>query len=84
MTGAICNIATCNSRHEKAKKDGKIVTLFTLPKIPLNYVNKRICSKDFDSEQFENLIHAKLTKTLPTKLKEIGKSLIILNLNYNS
>lgn len=96
MTGTICSIATCKSKHGKDKKDGEIVRFFTFPKNlalrkqwvrlccrkdNFNPVNKRICSKHFDSNQFEDIMHAKLTNTLPRKLKETGKSLN--NLNYN-
>ncbi|KAL1509992.1 hypothetical protein ABEB36_004652 [Hypothenemus hampei] len=93
MTGTICSVANCKSNHAKAKKDGEIIRFFTFPRSPLtrkqwvrlchrknnfNPLNKRICSKHFDSNQFEDLIHAKLTNSVCSKLKKTALPTLFL------
>lgn len=97
MTGTICSVAICKSNAQKAKKCNQEIRFFTFPKdkilrkkwVTLCYrkdkfdpSNKRICSKHFDLNQYEDVIHAKLMNILPKKLKETGK-IKMLSIKYS-
>lgn len=88
MTGTICSVANCKSNFEKAKKEGNQIRFFRFPnyeklrklwiqfckrKDKFDSKNKRVCSKHFEMEQYEDLVHARLTNTEPRKLKETGR-----------
>lgn len=88
MTGTICSVATCKSNSERAKKDGELIRFFSFPKkpeilkqwvrlcrrkSPFDPKNKRICSKHFALDQYEDMIEAQITNKMPKRLKETGK-----------
>ncbi|CAG9854233.1 unnamed protein product [Phyllotreta striolata] len=85
MTGTVCYVATCKSNSERAKKEGELIRFFTFPKkkevlkqwvrlcrrkSPFDPKNKRICSKHFALDQYEDMIEAQIKNTMPKRLKE--------------
>lgn len=84
MPGSICCVAMCKSNAIISKKLGDNVRFFTFPKdvklrrewvkrcfCPENFdpTNKRICSKHFKPDDFEDAIEAKIQNRLPKILK---------------
>lgn len=87
MPGAVCAFEQCKNSFEKAKKEERNLRFFRFPKKfevrkkwiakchrqdPFDPNNKRICSDHFTEDDFEDLVHANLTNTLPRKLKPTG------------
>ncbi|CAH1406768.1 unnamed protein product [Nezara viridula] len=84
MPGSICSVAMCKSNAIISKKLGDNVRFFTFPKDvklrrewvkrcsrseKFNPINKRICSKHFKPDDFEDAIEAMIQDRLPKILK---------------
>ncbi|XP_024215541.1 52 kDa repressor of the inhibitor of the protein kinase isoform X2 [Halyomorpha halys] len=84
MPGSVCSVAMCKSNAVISKKLGDNVRFFTFPKDAkfrkewvkrcyrgekFNPTNKRICSKHFKPDDFEDAIEAKIQNRLPKILK---------------
>lgn len=89
MTGGIvCSVATCKSNSKKAKEEGQLLRFFRFPKDPnvrkewikkcyrqdkWDAATKRICSKHFKPDDYEDIVKAKLMNLQPKILKKNGK-----------
>lgn len=93
MTGTVCSVAYCKSNAIKSKKCGEKIKFFTFPKDPVlkeewvrlckrndnfDATYKRICSRHFKTEDFENSLKIKLMGSEPRKLKSNGEKLYII------
>lgn len=85
--GSVCSVAICKSNSKKAKEKGEHLMFFTFPKdekLRKEWVNKchrqdkfdpkykRVCSKHFKPEDYEDLLQATLMGSEPRKLKSNG------------
>lgn len=91
--GNICSIATCKSNSKKNKEtDEEKLIFFSFPKnlVILNewvrkccrkdkwtLVNKRICSRRFKKDDYEDELQARLMNIQPRKLKKDDKDFLI-------
>lgn len=88
MTGTICSVAICKSNAEHAKKSGEKISFYKFPtdikirkewirkcykKGKFNPDNKRICSKHFTINDYEDELKSRLMNVLPKKLKNTGR-----------
>lgn len=86
--GSICSVAVCKSNSKKAKEKGEQLNFFTFPQDPqlrkewmkqchrkdkFNPGSKRICSKHFTSDDYEDAMQTKLMKETPKRLKKNGE-----------
>lgn len=85
--GMVCSVAICRNNSIKCKEKGENTLFFTFPKDSLirkewvrkyyrkdkwNPVNKRVCSKHFKVDDYEDQMHARLMNLIPKKLKKDG------------
>lgn len=86
--GITCSVAICDSNTVKLKKSGQKLIFHTFPigKIGKEWVrrchrkdsfnpmdkNKRICSKHFVKEDYDDIVEASIKNILPKKLKPNG------------
>lgn len=87
--GKICSVAICKSNSKKAKETGENIMFFSFPKDPevrkewirkcyrkdsFSVENKRVCSKHFKSDDFEDEMKARLMGIQAQKLKKTGNT----------
>ena len=86
--GTVCSVATCKSNSKKAKENLEHIMFFTFPKEPeirrewikkcyrkdkFNPKYKRICSRHFKPNDFEDELQARLTGS---QLRKLNKTAI--------
>lgn len=83
----VCSVATCKSNSVKAKQSGEILHFHSFPmdkrirqewvvkcyrNDKFNPANKKVCSKHFQIDDYEDGLRAKLMNLVPRKLKKTG------------
>lgn len=86
--GTVCSVAICKNNSKTAKEHGENLIFFSFPKDvkvqkewirkcyrkdKWNCANKRLCSRHFKPEDFEDELQARLLNIQPKKLKRDGK-----------
>lgn len=99
MPGYICAVAVCKSNTKKAKETGERISFHSFPtnkamqkewiqschrKDKFDPIHKKICSKHFDYEDYEDAIQAKVMGVLPKRLKKNGNFILFINLLQTS
>lgn len=85
--GTICSVVTCKSHAKQKSKTGEYISFHRFPRDPhlriewirkcfrqegFNPENKRICSKHFLEEDYEDICRARIMNVPPRKLKSTG------------
>lgn len=86
--GKVCSVSNCKSNEKKSKEAGENLRFFRFPRdIDIqrewirkcqqenewSCVNKRVCSKHFQPDDYEDAFQAKFFNIKPKKLKKDGK-----------
>lgn len=84
--GTVCSVATCKNNSKKAKEKGENLLFFRFPKEPTilkqwvakcsrkdkwDPVAKRLCSKHFKTDDYEDEMQARLLNLQPKKLTKV-------------